>query len=261
LMWLSQFVEGLPTIHPLDNGQGIHGRVSQKDEPHSICKIENDIEDTDRAQREVIWFGRILAGLGQDGPAPGLPLNVPPCPASELRAGRAPCVLSRSRHAELGGTGRRCRASRWLFGLLRLRHGGKSPRFSINSTPARSCPVGRLLQAVAESPKLAKPRPMDLHRVAGRHRALDRDVWRGRLGLAESPSNPLLTVADLDASAPGARKRGADPSRGTLSLAANQRPLALGADVAMNRRRSSSVDTRTCSAASSPCATRTCWRC
>src|SRR5260370_2180473 len=27
-----------------------------------------------------------------------------------------------------------------------------------------------------------------------------------------------------------------------------------------NRRRSSSVDTRTCSAASSPCATRTCWR-
>src|SRR5205823_3256762 len=47
-------------------------------------------------------------------------------PGVELRAGRAPCVLSRRRHAELGGTGRdRQRPRRWFFGLLRLRHGGK----------------------------------------------------------------------------------------------------------------------------------------
>jgi cystathionine gamma-synthase len=50
----------------------------------------------------------------------------------------------------------------------------------------------------------------------------------------ESPSNPLLTVADLDAICAAPRKRGAILGvDNTFATPLNQRPLALGADVAM----------------------------
>ena len=50
----------------------------------------------------------------------------------------------------------------------------------------------------------------------------------------ESPSNPLLTVADLDAICAAPRKRGAILAvDNTFATPLNQRPLALGADVAM----------------------------
>jgi cystathionine gamma-synthase len=50
----------------------------------------------------------------------------------------------------------------------------------------------------------------------------------------ESPSNPLLTVADLDTICAAPRKRGAILGvDNTFATPLNQRPLALGADVAM----------------------------
>jgi cystathionine gamma-synthase len=63
--------------------------------------------------------------------------------------------------------------------------------------------------------------------------------WIEMCGLAdliwlESPSNPLLTVADLDAICAAPRKRGAILGvDNTFATPLNQRPLALGADVAM----------------------------
>ena len=50
----------------------------------------------------------------------------------------------------------------------------------------------------------------------------------------ESPSNPLLTVGDLDAICAAPRKRGAILGvDNTFATPLNQRPLALGADVAV----------------------------
>ena len=50
----------------------------------------------------------------------------------------------------------------------------------------------------------------------------------------ESPSNPLLTVADLDTICAAPRKRGAILGvDNTFATPLNQRPLALGADVAV----------------------------
>jgi cystathionine gamma-synthase len=63
--------------------------------------------------------------------------------------------------------------------------------------------------------------------------------WIGMCGAAdliwlESPSNPLLTVADLDAICAAPRKRGAILGvDNTFATPLNQRPLALGADVSV----------------------------
>jgi cystathionine gamma-synthase len=74
-----------------------------------------------------------------------------------------------------------------------------------------------------------------VHRVA----VADTAGWVEMCGVAdliwlESPSNPLLTVADLDAICAAPRKRdailGVD---NTLATPLNQRPLAVGADVAV----------------------------
>src|SRR6267378_1246858 len=158
-------------------------------------------------------------------------------PGVELRAGRAPCVLSRRRHAELGGAGRdRRRPRRWLFGLLRLRHGGN--RGDFRSTPHRlgRGPAGRLLPGCRGTrqswPKRGR---WTVHRVA----VADTARWIEMCGVAdliwlESPSNPLLTVADLDAICAAPRKRGAILGvDNTFATPLNQCPLALGADVAM----------------------------
>lgn len=57
-------------------------------------------------------------------------------------------------------------------------------------------------------------------------------MWRSDLIWLESPSNPLLTVADLDAICAAPRKRGAILGvDSTFATPLNQRPLALGADV------------------------------
>src|SRR5206468_2156290 len=74
-----------------------------------------------------------------------------------------------------------------------------------------------------------------VHRVA----VADTAGWIEMCGVAdliwlESPSNPLLTVADLDTICAAPRKRGAILSvDNTFATPLNQRPLALGADVAV----------------------------
>jgi len=74
-----------------------------------------------------------------------------------------------------------------------------------------------------------------VHRLA----VADTAGWIEICGVAdliwlESPSNPLLTVADLDAICAAPRKRGAMLGvDNTFATPLNQRPLALGADVAV----------------------------
>jgi cystathionine gamma-synthase len=74
-----------------------------------------------------------------------------------------------------------------------------------------------------------------VHRVA----VSDTARWIEMCGVAdliwlESPSNPLLTVADLDVICAAPRKRGAILGvDNTFATPLNQRPLELGADVAM----------------------------
>jgi cystathionine gamma-synthase len=74
-----------------------------------------------------------------------------------------------------------------------------------------------------------------LHRIAVANTAL----WVEMCGVAdliwlESPSNPLLTVADLDTICAAPRKRGAILGvDNTFATPLNQRPLAFGADVAV----------------------------
>jgi cystathionine gamma-synthase len=74
-----------------------------------------------------------------------------------------------------------------------------------------------------------------VHRVA----VADTTGWIKMCGVAdliwlESPSNPLLTVADLDTICAAPRKRGAILGvDNTFATPLNQRPLVLGADVAV----------------------------
>jgi cystathionine gamma-synthase len=74
-----------------------------------------------------------------------------------------------------------------------------------------------------------------LHRVA----AADTASWVKMCGVAdliwlESPSNPLLTVAELDIICAAPRKRGSILGvDNTFATPLNQRPLTLGADVAV----------------------------
>jgi cystathionine gamma-synthase len=91
-------------------------------------------------------------------------------------------------------------------------------------------------QAVAGIAKAGQSRGRwTVHRVA----VADTARWIEMCDVAdliwlESPSNPLLTVADLDAICAAPRKRGAILGvDNTFATPLNQRPLALGADVAM----------------------------
>ena len=91
-------------------------------------------------------------------------------------------------------------------------------------------------QAVAGIAKAGQSRGRwTVHRVA----VADTARWIEMCGVAdliwlESPSNPLLTVADLDDICAAPRKRGAILGvDNTFATPLNQRPLALGADVAM----------------------------
>ena len=74
-----------------------------------------------------------------------------------------------------------------------------------------------------------------VHRIA----VTDTAAWIEMCGVAdliwlESPSNPLLTVADLDAICAAPRKRGAILGvDNTFATPLNQRPLAMGADVSV----------------------------
>jgi cystathionine gamma-synthase len=112
-----------------------------------------------------------------------------------------------------------------------------SRRFSINSPLAQLWPSPTTVTRVSSG--LAKAGQnrgrWTVHRLA----VADTAGWIEMCGVAdliwlESPSNPLLTVADLDAICAAPRKRGAILGvDNTFATPLNQRPLALGADVAV----------------------------
>jgi len=77
----------------------------------------------------------------------------------------------------------------------------------------------------------------------------------------ESPSNPLLMVADLDTICAAPRKRGAILGvDNTFATPLNQKPLALGADVSVQSVTKFIGEHSACSAVWSAFATRSCWR-
>ena len=178
-----------------------------------------------------------LVSAGRDR-RPGSPLNVPPCPASNF-------VLGEHRaYSRDDGTPGWEALEEIVGGLeggssvcLRLRHGGDRGDFRSTPRRARSSPCRTTVTRVSrDSPQAGQRRGRwTVHRVA----VADTAGWIEMCGVAdliwlESPSNPLLTVADLDVICAAPRKRGAILGvDNTFATPLNQRPLALGADVAV----------------------------
>src|SRR3989440_10906403 len=177
-----------------------------------------------------------LVSAGRDR-RPGAPLNVPPCPASNFVLGE-----HRGYSRDDGTPG--WEALEEIVGGL---EGGSSVSFAsgmagiaaiFDPLPTRSVVAlpADCYQGVAGLANAGQSRGRwTVHRVA----VADTDGWVRMCGVAdliwlESPSNPLLTVADLDAICAGPRKRGAMLGvDNTFATPLNQRPLALGADVAV----------------------------
>ncbi len=178
-----------------------------------------------------------LVSAGRDG-RPGSPLNVPPWPASNFVLG-AERVYSRD-----DGTPGWDALEEIVGGL----EGGTSVAFAsgmagiaavFDQLPVRSvvalpddCYQG--VTGLAEAG--ARRGRWSVHRVA----VPDTPRWVEICGQAdlvwlESPSNPLLSVADLDAICAAPRKPGAILGvDNTFATPLNQRPLALGADVTVH---------------------------
>jgi len=177
-----------------------------------------------------------LVSAGRDR-RPGAPLNVPPCPASNF-------VLGEHRaYSRDDGTPSWEALEEIVSGL----EGGSSVSFASGMAGIAAIfdqlHTGSVValsddcyQAVAGIAKAGQSRGRwTVHRVA----VADTARWIEMCGVAdliwlESPSNPLLTVADLDAICAAPRKRGAILGvDNTFATPLNQRPLTLGADVAM----------------------------
>ncbi|PYU41851.1 MAG: cystathionine gamma-synthase [Acidobacteria bacterium] len=177
-----------------------------------------------------------LVSAGRDR-RPGLPLNVPPCPASNFVLGE------RRAYSRDDGTPSWEALEEIVSGL----EGGSSVSFASGMAGIAAIfdqlHTGSVValsddcyQAVAGIAKAGQSRGRwTVHRVA----VADTARWIEMCGVAdliwlESPSNPLLTVADLDAICAAPRKRGAILGvDNTFATPLNQRPLTLGADVAM----------------------------
>ena len=177
-----------------------------------------------------------LVSAGRDR-RPGSPLNVPPCPASNFVLGE------RRAYSRDDGTPSWEALEEIVGGL----EGGASVSFASGMAGIAAIfdqlPTGSVValpddcyQGVAGLAKAGQSRGRwTVHRVA----VADTAGWIKMCGAAdliwlESPSNPLLTVADLDAICAAPRKRGSILGvDNTLATPLNQRPLALGADVAV----------------------------
>ena len=177
-----------------------------------------------------------LVSAGRDR-RPGSPLNVPPCPASNFVLGE------RRAYSRDDGTPSWEALEEIVGGL----EGGSAVSFASGMAGIAAIfdqlHTGSVValsddcyQAVAGIAKAGQSRGRwTVHRVA----VADTARWIEMCGVAdliwlESPSNPLLTVADLDAICAAPRKRGAILGvDNTFATPLNQRPLALGADVAM----------------------------
>lgn len=177
-----------------------------------------------------------LVSAGRDR-RPGSSLNVPPCPASNFVLGE------RRAYSRDDGTPSWEALEEIVGGL----EGGSSVCFASGMAGIAAIfdqlHTGSVVavpddcyQGVAGLVKTGQSRGRwTVHRVAVANTA----AWIEMCGVAdlvwlESPSNPLLTVADLDAICAAPRKRGAILGvDNTFATPLNQRPLALGADVAV----------------------------
>jgi cystathionine gamma-synthase len=177
-----------------------------------------------------------LISAGRDR-RPGAPLNVPPYPASNFVLGE-----HRGYSRDDGTPG--WEALEEIVGGL---EGGSSISFASGMAAIAAIfdqlPTGAVIalpddcyQGVAGLAKAGQSRGRwTVHRLA----VTDTEGWIEMCRVAdliwlESPSNPLLTVADLDAICAAPRKRGAILGvDNTFATPLNQRPLALGADVAV----------------------------
>jgi len=177
-----------------------------------------------------------LVSAGRDR-RPGSPLNVQPCPASNFVLG------DRRAYSRDDGTPGWEALEEIVGGL----EGGSSVSFASGMAGIAAIfdqlPTGSVValpddcyQGVAGLAKAGHSRGRwTVHRLA----VADTAAWIQMCGVAdliwlESPSNPMLTVADLDAICAAPRKRGAIlGADNTFATPLNQRPLALGADVAV----------------------------
>jgi cystathionine gamma-synthase len=168
---------------------------------------------------------------------PGSPLNVPPWPASNFVRGD-----QRAYSRDDGTPG--WEALEEIIGGL---EGGSSLSFASGMAAIAAIfeqlPTGSLLalpddcyQGVVGLAQAGQSRGRwTVERIG----VTDTRRWVEVCGVAdliwlESPSNPLLTVADLDIICAAPRKRGAILGvDSTFATPLNQRPLALGADVAV----------------------------
>lgn len=177
-----------------------------------------------------------LVSAGRDR-RPGSPLNVPPWPASNFVLGE-----HRAYSRDDGTPG--WEALEEIVGGL---EGGSSVTFASGMAGIAAIfdqlPTGSVValpddcyQGVAGLANAGQSRGRwTVRRVA----VTDTAAWVEMCGVAdliwlESPSNPLLTVGDLDAICAAPRKRGAILGvDNTFATPLNQHPLALGADAAV----------------------------
>ena len=177
-----------------------------------------------------------LVSAGRDR-RPGSPLNVPPYPASNFVLG------DRRAYARDDATPGWDALEEIVGGL----EGGSSVSFAsgmagiaavfdqLHAGAAVALPED-CYQGAAGLAQAGQSRGRwTVHRVS----VADTARWIEMCGIAdliwlESPSNPLLTVGDLDAICGATRKRGAIVAvDNTFATPLNQRPLALGADVSV----------------------------
>lgn len=191
----------------------------------------NKSEGTKRGSVET-WV--VSAGRGH---LPGSPLNVPPIPASNFVLGD-----SRAYSRDDGTPG-------WesLEEIVGGLEGGSAVAFASGMAGIAAVfdqlPVGSIVaipddcyQGVAGLAEAGVRRGRwTVHRVA----VPDTQRWVELCGVAdliwlESPSNPLLTVGDVDTICAARRKPGALLAvDSTFATPLNQRPLELGADIAV----------------------------
>ena len=177
-----------------------------------------------------------LVSAGRDR-RPGSPLNVPPWPASNFVLGE------RRAYSRDDGTPGWDALEEIVGGL----EGGSAVSFASGMAAIAAVfdqlPTGSVValpddcyQGAAGLAKAGQSRGRwTVHRIA----VTDTAGWIRMCGAAdliwlESPSNPLLTVADLDTICATPRKPGAILGvDNTFATPLNQRPLALGADVSV----------------------------
>jgi cystathionine gamma-synthase len=177
-----------------------------------------------------------LVSAGRDR-RPGSPLNVPPIPASNFVLG------GRRAYSRDEGTPGWDALEEIVGGL----EGGTSVAFASGMAGIASVfdqlPVGAVIalpddcyQGVAGLAHAGERRGRwSVHRIAVDNTARWVELCSSAdLIWLESPSNPLLTVGDLDVICAAPRKPGAILGvDNTFATPLNQRPLALGADVAV----------------------------